>query len=281
MDSKQMRTNTSVDSSLISKPFGDERNFNGVSCYYHKNEPSIAQCDLCEKNLCHDCANSYGFTNGDYAGKIICYDCTKTIWEEDKTTLLENYHQIKLKRLVCLIGTVIGALIALIVGVKEVGIGGLIFIIPAAAVGGSFGTYVRGLISKIPGFFVSTSNILISFLIGIAKFAFWFYAYIFVAMYETIKKLICYHKYIKNTEGYLEENEKAMQSLNDYMEYTFVRNKNKNIDIKTLIKENIKFADNSFVKMVQEQGEDEANLIFQNQCRHLNEFGEIVQSFGV
>ena len=84
---------------------------------------------------------------------------------------------------------------------------------------------------------------------------------------------------MKHTANYVEQNNRAMQSLQDYMEYTLVRNQNKGVDIKTLLAEDSKLADNSFAQMVQQQGEDAAEASIRQQVAYINEFGEVVRDF--
>ena len=151
--------------------------------------------------------------------------------------------------------------------------------IACAAIGGSFLVYIKGVGSHLAGCFVSTGNVVLSICIGIAKFIFWLVAYAVVALIETVRKLISYTAYMKHTANYVEQNNRAMQSLQDYMEYTLVRNQNKGVDIKTLLAEDSKLADNSFAQMVQQQGKDAAEASIRQQVAYINEFGEVVRDF--
>ena len=45
-------------------------------CYYHPEERVVGHCARCGKNLCRYCCDSFGVTGGEYAGKMLCYDCT-------------------------------------------------------------------------------------------------------------------------------------------------------------------------------------------------------------
>lgn len=287
MDNEQLKKGTGTDTVPIftpptptfEPPKDAKPQFNGPACYYHKDEPAVARCPRCGKNLCKDCADSYGFTSGEYAGQSLCYDCTVEIWKNDEAVLEQNYSKIKSQRILCIVGVIIGAIIGFMWGISDSISSALILTVGCAAVGGSVSVYFKGLITHIPGCFVSTGNIVLSLCIGIAKFMFWMVAYAIVALVETVRKLISYTAYMKKTENYVEQNNRAMQSLKDYMEYTLVRNQNKGIDIKTLLAEDSKLADNSFAHMVQEQGEDAAEASIRQQVAYINEFGEVVRDF--
>lgn len=268
-------------------PNNPKPQFQGPACYYHDTEPAVTRCSRCGRPLCQDCTESYGFTSGEYAGKSLCYDCTMEIWKNDEEMLNQNYAKIRTQRMACLVGVIIGAVIGMLLGLSFIGSGTVVEVIGAtliltvacAAIGGSFVVYIRGVASHLSGCFVSTGNIVLSICIGIAIFIFWLAAYTVVALIETVRKLISYTEYMKNTANYVEQNNRAIQSLQDYMEYTLVRNQNKGIDINTLLAEDSKLADNSFVRMVQQQGEDVAEASIRQQVAYINEFGEVVRDF--
>ncbi|MER1925042.1 MAG: B-box zinc finger protein, partial [Enterococcus casseliflavus] len=44
-------------------------------CYYHPEEPAVARCARCGRNLCQDCYDMYGVEAGEYANQALCYDC--------------------------------------------------------------------------------------------------------------------------------------------------------------------------------------------------------------
>ena len=48
-------------------------------CYYHPEERVVGHCARCGKNLCHYCCDSFGVGAGEFAGKALCYDCTKKL----------------------------------------------------------------------------------------------------------------------------------------------------------------------------------------------------------
>lgn len=256
--------------------------FSGPACYYHRNAPAAAKCPRCGKMLCRDCADSYGFTTGEYAGKSLCYDCTVQIWKKDEAVLQKNYAAIRSRRILCLVGVVIGAIVGIIWGFgsfRDEPTAIPLVIIGIAAIGGSFPTYIRGVGSRLGSCFVSTGNFVASICIGILLFFFWLVVYVFVALKETASKLISYSAYMRRTANYVRENNQAMQSLQDYMEYTIARDRNQGVDIGTLLAEDSKLADNSFAKTVQQKGEDAAEKGIRQQVAYINQFGEVVRNF--
>lgn len=264
---------------IFTPPTEVKRQFSGPSCYYHADEPAVARCARCGKNLCKDCCDSYGVSAGQYAGKHLCYDCTQELVSENVQALQQNYATIKGQYTVCIIGCVIGAIIGLVWG-SSGGVGGsLIYGLLCAAIGGSAGNFFKRFGAAIPGFFVSTGNVVLSVCIGLFKFVACFFLYAIMALFETIKKIASYISYMKKTSGFIESDTAALQQMKDYMEYTMIRNKNRGIDIETLLAQESTLADNSFAQMVREQGEDKAEANLRGVTATINEHGEIIRSF--
>lgn len=59
----------------------------GPVCYHHPTEPAVAQCARCGKYICKDCAEAYGVTSGEYAGRCLCYDCCQQLVSENVADL--------------------------------------------------------------------------------------------------------------------------------------------------------------------------------------------------
>ena len=256
-----------------------QRQFSGPSCYYHTDEPAVARWVRCGKNLCKDCCDSYGVSAGQYAGKHLCYDCTQELVSENVQELQQNYATIKGQYTVCIIGCVIGAIIGLVWGASG-GVGGsLVYGLLCAAIGGSAGNFFRRFISAIPGFFVSTGNIVLSVCIGLFKFVACFFIYAIMALFETIKKIAYYVSYMKRTSGFIESDTAALQQMKDYMEYTMIRNRNRGVDLETLMQEGSELYNNSFAQMVRDQGEEQAEATISQCVTRIAENGEIIRSF--
>ena len=87
----------------------------GPVCYHHPTEPAVAQCARCGKYICKDCAEAYGVTSGDYAGKCLCYDCCQQLVSENVADLNANLKKIKGQFSLQIIGMGIGFTITLTV----------------------------------------------------------------------------------------------------------------------------------------------------------------------
>ena len=209
----------------------------------------------------------------------MCYDCCQDLVEENIQQLQENYATIKAKYIVCLIGCIIGSIIGVIWGGSAGVEGSLIYGVLCAAIGGSASNFFGRFVSAIPSFFVSTGNIVLSLCVGVIKFMVCFFWYAICALFETIQKIAYYMSYMKKTEGFIESDTTALQQLKDHMEYTLVRSQNVGVDIDVLLKQESKLADNTFARMVQNKGENQAEAYFRGVTATFNERGEIIRSF--
>ncbi len=251
----------------------------GPVCYYHEDEPAVGRCARCGKNLCQDCCDSYGVTSGQYAGKYLCYDCTQELVQENVNTLQANYATIKSRYITCVIGCVIGALIGLLWGSSGGAGGSLVYGILCAAIGGSAGNFFRSFFAAVPSFFVSTGNIVLSLCIGLAKFVICFFVYALKALVETIQKISYYVSYMKRTQGFIESDSAALRQMQEYMDYTMIRQKNRGVDLETLMQQGSQLYNNSFAQMVRDQGEDQAEAYMRQCVTRIAENGEIIRDF--
>ena len=247
---------------------------NGPVCYYHQDEPAVAQCARCGKYLCQDCFDSYGVSSGDYAGQALCYDCTQQLVAENVEILKSNNSKITVTFVMTIIGMVFGAIMggAFTSGGGNVGLG--IFI--GAMIGGCFWTFIKGWFSRIGGAISGGGFNLVSILIG---FILGFFIEAIISIYRTIRKVIECIVYLKRTSGFIESDSQCLRQMADYMEYTMVRNQNKGVDIETLLKENSQLANNSVAQMARTQTEEQIEASMRNCVASINENGEIIRSF--
>ncbi len=255
--------------------------FNGPACHYHNDEPAVARCAKCGKPICKDCYDNYKVSGGQYAGKALCFDCCQELVANNVEELRNNYATIKGQYIICIIGCVIGAIVGIMWGASAGVEGALIYGLLCAAIGGSAGNFFKRFISSIPGFFVSTGNIVVSIIVGLIKFVGCFFIYAIVALFETVRKIIYYISYMKKTSGFIESDSAALKQMADYMEYTMVRNQNRGIDIETLLNQKSELADNTYAQMVQERGEEGAEAAMRDCVATFNEHGEIIRNFNV
>lgn len=245
--------------------------FNGPACYYHDDEPAVGKCARCGKTLCQDCCDSYGVSSGQYAGRYLCYDCTQQLVSENVAELTKNLNKIKGQFTLQIIGMVIGFIYG-IVG------GGFIAGLVCACIGGVFLSAVKVFFSlawdcikiAFAGQFGWLTVISIIFnLIVITVKCIWI----------TVTQTIQYIVYIKKTSGFIESDSKFLEEIKEYMEYTMIRQKNRGVDLETLMQEGSQLYNNSFAQMVREQGEEKAEVYMSQYVNRIAENGEIIRDF--
>lgn len=248
------------------------RHHDGPSCYYHQDEPAVAQCARCGKYICQDCFDNFGVTNDEYAGKALCYDCCKELVAANVQDLSRNKAKIKAQFILSLVGIALGFILGLAEG------GGFGGALVCAAIGGVF-------LSAMKAFFSLTWEVIkIAFsgnfgVLTVISIFFNIIVIVFKCFWLTISNTFYYIKYLKETSGFIESDSAALRQMDEYMEYTMVRSQNQGIDLETLLKEDSRLADNSYAQMVQSQGEEKAEAILRQCVATINENGEIIRSF--
>lgn len=281
MDNEQIKNNGADSVPTFTPPtptFTPPKNtkpdFNGPACSYHKDEPAVAQCARCGKNLCEDCVENYQVIDGEYAGQPLCYDCCKEMVAENVKLLNKQKRKIIIRMVLTGIGLLIGGLFGAGIGYggldsngSNIG-GGFIGCIIGALIFGSFSNVIFRTIKlwadeKAGGFVGSLI------------------ASLFIAPFYTIKKTVEYIVFLKRTMGSIESDSASLGEMKEYMEYTLVRNQNKGVDLETLINQNSQLSTNSYVQMIQTQGEEQAETNIRNAVASINENGEIIRNFVV
>jgi hypothetical protein len=250
----------------------------GPCCYYHADEDAVASCARCGKYICKDCVDNYGVTGGEYAGKALCYDCCQEIVSDNVKELTANKLKIKTQFIISCIGMGIGFILGFSVGIED-GFGsallaGLLY----ACIGGVFLSAVKSFFSMI------WEVIKIAFagqfgLFTILSLTWGIIKLVCQCIWYTITNTIYYINYLKKTSGFIESDSACLQQMKDYMEYTLVRNQNRGVDIDTLLREESSLANNSYARLVQTQGEEQAEASIRNCVATINENGEIIRSF--
>lgn len=286
MDNEQMKTNAGTDAvptftpptPSFTPPANAKPSFNGPACYYHKDEPAVAKCARCGKYICDDCFDNYGVSIGEYEGKALCYDCCRQIVAANVEDLTKNKNKIMFQFIVSLVGIVMGIIVGFSIGIEE-----------------DFGVAcISGLIGAgIGGVFLSAAKYFFSLMWDVIKIAvsgqFGFLTFLSIiwgllklvvqSFYYTVKNTIYYITYLKQTSGFIESDQAALQQMADYMEYTMIRNQNRGVDLETLLNQKSELADNSYARMVQEKGEEGAEAVLRGCVASINENGEIIRSF--
>lgn len=280
MDNEQMKTNGSADAvptftpptPTFEPPKDEKPQFNGPACHFHKDEPAVAKCARCGKPICQDCVDNYGVSSGEYAGHALCYDCCQALVAANVEDLKRNKNKIMIQFIISCIGIFIGLLVGATSG------GGFVAAVAGAAVGGVF-------LSAMKVFFSLVWDVIkIAFsgqfgILTIFSIVFNIIVLIIKCLFTTISNTIYYISYLVKTNGFIESDQNALQQMKDYMEYTMIRNQNRGVDLETLLNQKSELADNSYARMVQNQGEEQAEANLRSCVASINENGEIIRTF--
>ena len=179
--------------------------------------------------------------------------------------------------------------------ISLIGMGiGLIFGISIGSSGGFGSALLTGIIgAAIGGVFLSAMKVFFSMVWEVIKIAvsgqfgiltifsiLWnIIVLIFKCFITTISNTIYYIRYLRQTSSSIESDQAALNQMRDYMEYTMVRNKNRGVDIETLLQQNSELASNSVAQMARTQTEEQIEASMRNCVATINENGEIIRSF--
>ena len=247
----------------------------GPVCYHHPQEPAVGTCTRCGKNICKECAESCMVEGGEYSGKHLCYDCCQNLFKEDEQKLQKDKNKIMFHYVLTIIGIVIGALF---------GQGDLFLTIMFAMIGGAFLSAVKPIGSALVECFKGIIELaaggsimagIVQFLVGVVKF-------LIVAVQcaiRTIGKLITYTNYLRKATKAINADKEALQQLKDFMTYMEVKNRNQNMDLDALTKEGSELYNNSYARVLKEQGEQAADNMLRQATTRIAENGEIIRSF--
>ncbi len=251
----------------------------GSVCYHHPTESAAARCARCGKYICKDCAEAYGVSAGEYAGKCLCYDCCQEIVAQNVEELTRNKNKIKGQFILQIIGMVIGFIFGMSMGVESGDIGsGFVAGLICACIGGVF-------LSAMKAFFSLTWDVIkIAFSgnfgwLTVLSIIWNIIIIVFKCIWITVSNTIQYIIYLKKTSGFIEEDSACLQQMRDYMEYTLVRNQNKGVDLETLMNEGSELYNNSYAQAVRNNGEAAADAALRQATTRIAENGEIIRDF--
>lgn len=254
--------------------------FNGPACFHHQNEPAVARCVKCGKYVCKDCAESFTVIEGEYANKVLCFDCCEQLVSQNVAELTQNKNTIKGQFILQIIGMVIGFIVGISMGVESGDIGGgFVAALICAGIGGVFLTALKAwfrmqweaiklIFSGEGGWVAALIFTLLQSIIIVVQ-----------CVFRTLIQTVQYIIYLKKTSGFIESDTQALQQMRDYMEYTLVRSNNKGVDLETLMNEGSELYNNSYAQAVRTQGEEAADAALRQATTQINERGEIIRNF--
>lgn len=251
----------------------------GAVCSYHSSEPAVSRCARCGKYICQDCAEAYGVNAGEYANRHLCYDCCRELVAQNVEDLTRNKKKIRNQFILQIIGMVIGFIYGLAGGIANGSFGaGLVTGLICAGIGGVF-------LSALKAFFSLTwEAIKIAFagefgIITIISLLVQSTIIVFKCIWITITNTFYYITYLKETSGFIEQDSNALEQMRDYMEYTLVRNKNRGVDLESLMQEGGELYDNAYAQDVARNGEEAADARLRQMTTRIAENGEIIREF--
>ena len=216
----------------------------GPVCYHHPTESATARCARCGKYICKDCAEAYGVSAGEYAGKCLCYDCCQEIVAQNVEELTRNKNKIKGQFILQIIGMVIGFIFGMSMGVESGDIGsGFVAGLICACIGGVF-------LSAMKAFFSLTWDV-----IKIAFSGNFGWLTVLSIIWNIIVIVFkCIWITVSNTIQYI-------------------------IYLETLMNEGSELYNNSYAQAVRNNGEAAADAALRQATTRIAENGEIIRDF--
>jgi len=219
-------------------------------CYHHPSQDAVGKCKECEKGICQNCHDVYGFTSGTYAGQSLCYDCTWQLVEKNVVKIERDKLQLKKEQRWMVIGMVAGALLGIIISIMtEMAILAIIYGFLLAAVGGSIGTIAKK-IKEVHGGGNNDFSIILAIAAAIGLLA----ASPVMTIYRFIKRF----KEIKKDDEIIASYSRVLQKMKDHFEYTQVMEKSAGVALAKLTEQGSELFGNTYAKAVLDKGEKEA-----------------------
>lgn len=231
-------------------------------CHHHPELPAVGSCARCHNDICEDCAEVYTLAAGEYANQSLCFNCCKGLVAENVVVLQKQKTKIITTFVLTLIGVIFGAI--LFSGSSAFGvIFGMLWV-------GSFWVWVKNSFS---GWWNDPNGRSLGGFIGSCLGS------AIIAPFHTIIKIINCIRYLISTSKFIEEDQAALRSIEDYMQYTLVRSRNAGIDLESLINQHSALHGNSFVQSIKNIGESAAEANLRNSAARIASNGEIIRGF--
>jgi|GEM_PF-2019681 len=242
----------------------------GIECSDHPSKQSVALCRQCGKGICQDCYDAYGVTAGDYAGTALCYECTAKEVAENVASVAAFRKRVKKERILMIVGAVIGAI--LIGPMLMGGFGHWVGWVLGVFVGASFLTIFLSAVSAaleknengerniLGGLFVAVFLTLVSPIISIYRFV------------ERVRQ-------IKQADEIIANDERALQQMRDYFEYTQIMEKSTGIDLAKLVEQDSELYGNTYAQSVLKNGEEAAQTELRQGAAQITANGEVIKNF--
>lgn len=198
------------------------------------------------------------------------------IRNKNENALTVKLAEIKSGYISCVAGCAIGLTIGIIWGISGGGIAIAVYGILCAAIGGSFKNFIDRFISALPGCIVHTGNLVASLIIGIIKVIIYFVVCAVMSLFDTIKNICDTAIIIKRIHRVIEEDNKTVNLIKDYLDYYRCMCEDKS-DLNKLILDGERLHENSFAKLVIENDEDYALCQLKKKLKILEDNQDVVK----
>lgn len=242
---------------------------NGPTCHYHPNSAAVGKCARCGKHICEDCYDTYKVEVGEYAGQALCYDCSRQIVAENVKYLRKNRRSILFTFIFTILGMILGGVFVTNVLQPDVWFWTLLGVM----IGGCLWTFVKCWVLRIIGA-IRGGGFLMGLLVGLVL---GFVIEAVLSIYRTIRKIIESIIYLIKTSSYIKSDANALVQMQEYMEYTVVKDRNVGVDLDTLLSGELQ--NNSFAHNVATLGEQAAENQVRQAAFSINEHGEVIRGF--
>lgn len=240
-------------------------------CYFHANEPAVAQCAKCGKSVCKDCADSYRVISGEFANRVLCYDCCSQIVSVNVNMLNQNKKKIWISIVLMAIGALIGMAYSLSIDDPVM----MVFFVPLGAV---FFNFVKDFFRSIGQSFRvigETGNELVGIIFFIFKLMYLFFKCIVVAVIKLIQNII----YLVKTSHAAESDSECLRQMQDYMQYTQVIHNNQGQSIENMVANDNTLLNNIFIKEYMNTGRNSAESTIKSATSTIIENNELINSY--
>ena len=238
-------TRTSSVSAPVSAPHYIRRNrqvaHGEMGCYHHPSQRAVAHCAKCGKPICRYCAEDYGVAIGEYAGKVLCYDCTAGLVAANVTEV--NLIRKQTGSAFNILGIVGGF-------VKEV------LLAFGKCIEGGADCGVRGNPAGIGKMIGGMIRIILAPITAVLRF---------IGRYQRLKQL----------DKIIASDSDALQQMQDYFAYTQALEENESVDLTTFA------TDNAYANAVLSKGEQAAQTELRRGVAQIAANGEIIKRYNV
>ena len=215
-----------------------------MQCFHHPSQQEAAKCTKCGKPICRKCANDYGVAAGEYAGKVLCYDCTAGL---------------------------VAANVAEIKSIREK-TGGIMAIL------GIFGCFLKEVFLAFKNFFGGSSSLASGNVGGAFRAFYGIFIQLPLSPINAVLRFTRRHQLLKQFDKIIASDSQSLQQMRDYFTYTQTMERNQGIGLAALVAQGSELSDNSYARAVLSNGEQAAWNQLRKSVTKIAENAEVIKS---